>query len=134
MALRTDASSQIGTGHLMRCLTLADALREQGARCSCGRALSGRMFEAVSLAGMTSQFCPPQPANVRRRRFAGAPTWLEADWPADAAQVIGALAGERPDWLVIDHYALDAGSGIGAAPARAAPARDRRPWPIVGCM
>jgi len=32
IAFRTDATSQMGTGHFMRCLTLADALQQQGAR------------------------------------------------------------------------------------------------------
>jgi len=32
IAFRTDATLQIGTGHFMRCLTLADELKKQGAQ------------------------------------------------------------------------------------------------------
>ena len=44
--IRTDASLQIGSGHLMRCLTLAEALRESGAKVQfiC-RGHSGNMIE-----------------------------------------------------------------------------------------
>jgi hypothetical protein len=52
IAFRTDASLQIGTGQVMRCLTLADALRERGARCTfiC-RLHSGHLLDMVTQRG-----------------------------------------------------------------------------------
>ena len=32
ICIRADGNQQIGTGHIMRCLSLADALREQGGK------------------------------------------------------------------------------------------------------
>jgi UDP-2,4-diacetamido-2,4,6-trideoxy-beta-L-altropyranose hydrolase len=50
--IRTDASEQIGSGHVMRCLTLADGLREHGARVlfSCSK-LKGNLCELIAERG-----------------------------------------------------------------------------------
>jgi UDP-2,4-diacetamido-2,4,6-trideoxy-beta-L-altropyranose hydrolase len=109
-AFRTDASLQIGTGHVMRCLTLADALKARGARCHfitrChpGHLMSAirkRGHEVTSLPASTSGFLPqPQlPPHA---------AWLGEDWQTDAEQTLAALVTLRPEWLIVDHYALDA--------------------------
>ena len=52
VALRTDASLQIGSGHVMRCLTLADALKAQGADCHfISREHPGHLLERVRQVG-----------------------------------------------------------------------------------
>jgi UDP-2,4-diacetamido-2,4,6-trideoxy-beta-L-altropyranose hydrolase len=33
--------------------------------------------------------------------------WLGANWKADAERTISAIGSYRPDWIVVDHYALD---------------------------
>jgi len=45
------------------------------------------------------------PATAEDADYAG---WLGVSQARDAQQMIEALAGERPDWLVVDHYGLDA--------------------------
>ncbi len=108
---RTDASRTIGTGHAMRCLTLADALRQAGTACRflC-RELDGHLVETIRArghgvttlpapAGHATHFDPPSPPHA---------AWLGVPWEQDAADSIAGLQGERPDWLVVDHYALDA--------------------------
>jgi UDP-2,4-diacetamido-2,4,6-trideoxy-beta-L-altropyranose hydrolase len=109
IAFRTDASLQIGTGHVMRCLTLADALRDRVARCTfiC-RPHSGHLLDmitqrghhAVALPndGTTTHHMPADPVHA---------AWLGTDWQTDAQQTREALGGESVDWLVVDHYALD---------------------------
>jgi UDP-2,4-diacetamido-2,4,6-trideoxy-beta-L-altropyranose hydrolase len=109
IAFRTDASLKIGTGHVMRCLTLADALRERGARCTfiC-RQHSAHLLEmivqrghrAVALPSLatTTNYLPDDTAHA---------AWLGADWLTDAQQTRDALCNQSIDWLVVDHYALD---------------------------
>jgi UDP-2,4-diacetamido-2,4,6-trideoxy-beta-L-altropyranose hydrolase len=109
IAFRTDASLQIGTGHVMRCLTLADALRERGASCTfiC-RPHSGHLLDMVTQRGHNAVALPNggttthhMPADLAHA------AWLGTDWQTDAQQTSKALGNNSVDWLVVDHYALD---------------------------
>ncbi|MCE5234353.1 MAG: UDP-2,4-diacetamido-2,4,6-trideoxy-beta-L-altropyranose hydrolase [Mizugakiibacter sp.] len=111
VAFRTDASLAIGSGHLMRCLTLADALRKRGAACTfvC-REHPGHRNDLVRARGFALQPLPPPTVSsglpgAGKPRHAG---WLGADGSEDAAQTIAAIGTARPDWLIVDHYAVDA--------------------------
>ena len=109
VAFRTDASIQIGTGHVMRCLTLADALRERGARCNfiC-RTHSGHLLDAIAQRGHHAVALPSSVAAPSTLPSDPAHTaWLGTDWQTDAQETLEALGAGGVDWLVVDHYALD---------------------------
>ncbi|GAB3443567.1 pseudaminic acid cytidylyltransferase [Massilia solisilvae] len=110
VAFRTDASLQIGTGHVMRCLTLADALAARGADCVflC-RPHAGNLLGLIEQRGHLA-LALPAPAQGAAAGPAGPAhaRWLGTDWATDAADTRKALGGEPVDWLVVDHYALDA--------------------------
>lgn len=109
---RTDSSLEIGSGHVMRCLTLARALQKHGAECHfvC-RAHFGHLASLIQKHGFqvylleidTSQTVLSN-SNSNRSPYSH---WLGANWETDAAQTIGVMADSNPDWLVIDHYAID---------------------------
>ena len=110
IAFRADASVQIGTGHVMRCLTLADALRERGAECVfiC-RPHTGHLLDLIAQRGHKAAALPALAADTTQVRAAPAHShWLGTDWASDAEDTRQALGAESVDWLVVDHYALDA--------------------------
>lgn len=110
IAFRTDASVQIGTGHVMRCLTLADALRERGADCTfiC-RPHTGHLLDLIALRGHKALALPASTADATQASDGPAHVaWLGTDWTTDAQDTRQALGNEVVDWLVVDHYALDA--------------------------
>ena len=108
MAFRADASSQIGTGHIMRCLTLADALCEQGAHCQfiC-REHKGHLIDYIRSKGYAVH--APQSLQLKRPSASGLAHshWLGVDWQTDAEQTREVLGDQLVDWLIVDHYALD---------------------------
>ena len=101
VVFRADASVTIGTGHVMRCLTLAEALRKAGAEVAfvC-RELDGNLAGLIEARGFDVHVLPPLEPPTDPL------TWTAAHWHEDAAQTASFLK-TRADWLVVDHFALE---------------------------
>jgi len=108
IAFRTDASLQIGTGHVMRCLTLADAMRKRGAKTTfiC-RPQKGDMIDWIGRQGHAVKALSPVDESFTTTAEPKHANWLGTDWISDANQTKIALGGQLMDWIVVDHYALD---------------------------
>ena len=109
VVFRVDASNQIGSGHVMRCLTLAQALCERDATCTfiC-RELDGNLIWLIKERGFSVYTLPSYEngytANDDDVSHAG---WLGCDWQTDASETQLYLGTLKPDWLIVDHYAID---------------------------
>lgn len=107
-AFRVDAGLEIGGGHLMRCLTLADALREKGGQVSFFiRDREGNRADLVLQRGYDLFLLPrlEKPFEAELGDPDHAP-WLGCSQDQDAADVLVQL-DQSPDWLIIDHYGID---------------------------
>lgn len=107
--IRTDASLQIGSGHVMRCLTLADELRQCGAnvificREHTGNLIdliSGKGYDVVRLQQPDTKYVP-KPGDVAHA------AWLGVSLQQDAVDTIATMNKIHANWLIIDHYSID---------------------------
>ncbi|MFA6700378.1 MAG: UDP-2,4-diacetamido-2,4,6-trideoxy-beta-L-altropyranose hydrolase [Thiomicrospira sp.] len=111
VVIRVDASVQMGTGHVMRCLTLAQALKKQGADVAfiC-RLHEGHLIDVIQQQGFEVY---PQvitrPANTLKQDESSLfhADWLGGTQAQDAEQCRPILQRIQPDWLIVDHYAID---------------------------
>jgi UDP-2,4-diacetamido-2,4,6-trideoxy-beta-L-altropyranose hydrolase len=106
VAFRVDASAQTGTGHVMRCLSLADSLKGVGVR---SRFVSRHMPEHLCRllhAGGHRVDALVEAAEPVGHDLPHA-AWLETSQRADAREAARVLSTARCDWIVVDHYALD---------------------------
>ena len=109
VVFRVDASTQMGIGHLMRCLALAEALRQCGVHVSfvC-REHPGSLNALLGYKAIPVILLPiPSARQVGMAFSDDYAAWLGVTQLEDAEQTIEALNGERPDWLIVDHYGLD---------------------------
>lgn len=108
---RVDASIMIGTGHVMRCLSLADTLRKRGGNVSfiC-RDLPGHLCNYIeSQSYAVHRLTRRKDVSNRRNEDYGHAHWLGTTWQVDARETASILSSRnvRSDWLIVDHYALD---------------------------
>lgn len=109
VVIRTDASLQIGTGHVMRCLTLATELLQRGAEVQfiC-RLHDGHLMDFIEGRGF-AVVALPKGATLRAvgtKDMLDHGHWLECDWRTDVDQCSAAIS-DPVDWIIVDHYALD---------------------------
>lgn len=108
IAFRTDATSRIGTGHFMRCLTLAEALKGRSTHLRfVSRDLPAHLRDmlatgGIELAALGNETTEPTGGDLAHSR------WLGTSQAQDAQATIQALSDQQWDWIVVDHYALDA--------------------------
>lgn len=111
---RTDASYDIGSGHVMRCLTLADVLRKNGVQCVfiC-RSLIGNLTQQIRIRGFICEEltayndCQFLGGDMAESSVSPYAKWLGVTWQQDAEQTAQVIEHYGADWLVVDHYGLD---------------------------
>jgi len=108
VAFRVDATSQIGTGHFMRCLTLADSLKSQGVYIRLvSRNLPAHLGEMLNAKGMDFVMLSNNIVDEPGGDLAHS-QWLGVSQVQDAHATVQAISDRQWDWIVVDHYALDA--------------------------
>jgi UDP-2,4-diacetamido-2,4,6-trideoxy-beta-L-altropyranose hydrolase len=133
--IRADASVTIGSGHVMRCATLATELRSRGAFVSFAcRAHDGNLiamlrsqgFEVLELPLAAEQQTHSHKSHESHESHEfheshdSYEQWLGVPWQRDAEQTAEAASeaasetasetasARHWDWLVVDHYGIDA--------------------------
>ncbi|KAA0966784.1 UDP-2,4-diacetamido-2,4,6-trideoxy-beta-L-altropyranose hydrolase [Sporosarcina sp. ANT_H38] len=104
VVIRTDASIEIGTGHVMRCLTLAKQLKRHSVEVT---------FICRDFEGNTVSFLRSQGENVAVLSPSGSDVqgvqWTKENWNQDAEETIAILKeiNQEVDLIIVDHYGLD---------------------------
>lgn len=90
VVIRADSGSRIGSGHVVRCLTLARELRTRSCevKFAC-RPHAGHLIDRIVADGFAVDRLPGV--------------------DADALETTRAFGGRTPDWVICDHYELDEG-------------------------
>jgi UDP-2,4-diacetamido-2,4,6-trideoxy-beta-L-altropyranose hydrolase len=106
---RVDASTEIGSGHIYRCLTLANYLKLQGFNCMfiC-RNLEGNLAAEISGRGFKVRL--QHKSALRKSLSSDYPEhlrWLCVDWQIDLKETIDLISDLSDIFLIVDHYGIE---------------------------
>lgn len=110
---RTDASLQIGNGHLVRCLNLARSLKKLNVECIfiC-RNFKNKLFGTIRKESFKLILLPivdlESNKQIKFKKKFSYFDFYKLNWQQDAEETIKALEEEQVDLLIIDHYEIDA--------------------------
>jgi UDP-2,4-diacetamido-2,4,6-trideoxy-beta-L-altropyranose hydrolase len=104
-----DASRDIGTGHVMRCLAVANEAKRRDWKCifvlrdpedgivKYINSFDHRVKKLISADGDKTTYNPTAHGD-----------WLPVSQTQDANETFKVICELDPDWIIVDHYALDA--------------------------
>lgn len=114
VVFRVDASAYIGSGHVMRCLSLAEKF---AVNCDditfISREHDANLCDLIEKRGFKVIRLPPPPnkeiLSDKNKDDVLHSSLLGVNWKKDADQTCNAIrkSGTKPVWMIVDHYSLD---------------------------
>lgn len=106
VVIRADASIHIGSGHIMRCLVLADELKKQGHTVQfVMRPQQGDLFDFVKSRGFDALALPQVPT-LEPKSTADYAAWLQVPITKEVSDFLALV--QKIDLIIVDHYGITA--------------------------
>jgi UDP-2,4-diacetamido-2,4,6-trideoxy-beta-L-altropyranose hydrolase len=108
VTFRVDASGEIGTGHISRCLNLAYELKRRGAKCNfVSQDMPEYFISQIKSQGHSHYSLRDANHSLAFNKGPIGLSWPAESQLADAQKTLNLIADDIQDWIVVDHYSLD---------------------------